>query len=331
MVRYIPTDPFAPRLTDAQGEPYVLAIDIGGTGMRVAVVDRGGWSLARARTSTQPQRGLIDATARLEALMREVMFEVGEVEISAIGISTAGPVEPATGTYRHPPNLPGWHGLSMLAALGASFGLPVVLGHDATLAALVETRFGARRGARDLVYLTLSTGIGAGILAGGRPVTGSTGGAGEAGHLIVRPGGPSCGAGCRGCLEGVASGSAIARAAAEARAGGRATSIGTGADAAAVFAAAQAGDAVAQEIVGVAVEGIATGLAGLLALLDPEAIIVGGGLVAGLDPWWDALLDRTGEIALPRYAGGVPVERTTLGDDASLLGASLIAFEAIGG
>ncbi len=331
MVRYIPTDPFAPRLTDAPGERYVLAIDIGGTGMRVAVVDRGGWSLARARIPTQPQWGLIDATARLEALMREVMFEVGEVEIGAIGISTAGPVDPTTGIYRHPPNLPGWHGLSMIPALAASFGLPVVLGHDATLAALAETRFGTHRGARDLVYLTLSTGIGAGIVAGGRPVTGSTGGAGEAGHLIVQPGGPSCGAGCRGCLEGVASGSAIARAASEAPAGGLETSLTADADAAAVFAAAEVGDAVAREIVGAAIEGIATGLAGLLALLDPEAIVVGGGLVAGLDSWWDALLDRTREIALPRYGDGVPVERTTLGDDASLLGASLIAFEAVGG
>ena len=331
MVRYIPTDPFAPRLTDTAGEPYVLAIDIGGTGMRVAVVDRGGWSLARARTSTRPHRGLIDATERLEALMREVMFEAGEVAIAAIGVSTAGPVDPATGTYRHPPNLRGWHGLSMVPLLAASFGLPVVVGHDATLAALAETRFGARRGARDLVYLTLSTGIGAGIVSGGRPVTGSTGGAGEAGHLIVRPGGPACGAGCRGCLEGVASGAAIAKAAHEALLARRATALPEGADAAAVFAAAQAGDAVASEIVEGAVEGVATGLAGLLALLDPGAIVVGGGLVAGLDPWWDGLLDRAREIALPRYADGVPVERTTLGDDASLLGASLIAFEAVDG
>ena len=109
------------------------------------------------------------------------------------------------------------------------------------------------------------------------------------------------------------------------------TSLTADADAAAVFAAAEVGDAVAREIVGAAIEGIATGLAGLLALLDPEAIVVGGGLVAGLDSWWDALLDRTREIALPRYGDGVPVERTTLGDDASLLGASLIAFEAVGG
>ncbi|MDA0301432.1 MAG: ROK family protein, partial [Chloroflexi bacterium] len=236
-----------------------------------------------------------------------------------------------SGTYRYPPNLPGWHGLSMVPLLGASFGLPVVVGHDATLAALAETRFGAHRSARHLVYLTLSTGIGAGLVAGGRPVTGSTGGAGEAGHLIVLPGGPSCGAGCRGCLEGVSSGSAITRTAREAVAAGRVTSLSHDAEAAEVFAAALAGDGLAREIVDGALEGIATGLAGLLALLDPEVIVVGGGLLGGLDPWWDALLARTCEIALPRYAGGVPVERTTLGDDASLLGASLIAFEAVGG
>jgi len=114
-------------------------------------------------------------------------------------------------------------------------------------------------------------------------------------------------------------------------AAGRGTSLTLSAEAPEVFAAARAGDALAAEVVDGALEGIATGLAGLLALLDPEAIVVGGGLVAGLDPWWDALLERTRQIALPRYAAGVPVERTTLGDDASLLGASLIAFEAAAG
>jgi glucokinase len=318
-----------PSTTDVRR--VVLAADIGGTAMRAATVDAQGVVLARTRIATEPQAGLIDATARLDAALRSVVSEAGGVEVSAIGISTAGPVDPATGIYRHPPNLPGWHGLSIVPALTEAFGVPVVVGHDATLAALAETRFGARKGARDLVYLTLSTGIGAGIVADGRPVTGSTGGAGEAGHLIVRPGGPSCGAGCRGCLEGVASGAAMAKAVREALAAGRHSSLTPGADAVAICTAATGGDPLAQAIVGEALEGIATGLAGLLALLDPEAIVVGGGLVAGLAPWWDALLERTREIALPRYADGVPVERTTLGDDASLLGASLIAREAAAG
>ena len=331
MVDYIPTDPFTARLTDTPSGEYVLAVDIGGTATRAGVVDSGGWSLARARIATHADRGLIDTSTRIESLLRQVATEAGERAITAIGISTAGPVDPATGTYRHPPNLPGWHDLSMAPVLSSAFGLPVVVGHDATLAALAETRFGVHRGARDLVYVTLSTGIGAGIVAGGRCVTGSTGGAGEAGHMIVRPGGRSCGAGCRGCLEGEASGTAIAAAVREALGAGRASTLGLDADAAAVFAAAVAGDALAIEVVEDAIEAVATGLAGLLALLDPEVIVVGGGLTNGLDPWWEALLDRTREIALPRYAGGVPVERTTLGDDASLLGASLIAFEAVAG
>src|SRR5690606_18653844 len=108
------------------------------------------------------------------------------------------------------PNLPGWHDLSLKPVLGDALDLPVGVGHDATLAALAETRFGAHRGSRDLVYLTVSTGIGAGFVSGGRPITGRAGGAGEAGHLIVNPGGPACGAGCPGCLEGAASGAALA-------------------------------------------------------------------------------------------------------------------------
>ncbi|MGE3856500.1 MAG: ROK family protein [Dehalococcoidia bacterium] len=325
----------ASNLTDtpADGMPpaYVLAADIGGTSMRAAIVDGHGRVVVRRRIETEPGRGLIDAAERLAEAMRGVIAEAGIARVLAVGISTAGPLDPATGTYRHPPNLRGWHGLSMVPALTAAFGVPVVVGHDATLAALAETRFGHRRGARDLVYLTVSTGIGAGIVAGGRPVTGSTGGAGEAGHLIVRPGGPRCGAGCPGCLEGVSSGSAMARAAHEAVSAGRATTLTAEAQAPQIFAAALAGDAVATEIVEGVVEGLATGLAGLLAILDPEAIVTGGGLVRELAPWWERLLERTREIALPRYEAGVPVEPTTLADDAGLLGASLIAIEAVAG
>ena len=217
--------------------------------MRAAVIDANGHILSRARIATEPERGLIDATKRLATLLRDVAAAVGQRPIEAVGIATAGPVDPVTGTYRHPPNLSGWHGLSMVPGLSKALGLPVVVGHDATVAALAETRFGARRGADDLIYLTLSTGIGAGIVSGGRSITGSTGGAGEAGHVIVRPGGPSCGAGCRGCLEGVASGSAMARAAQEGLAAGRASSLVPGTDAAGVFAAAAAGDALATEII----------------------------------------------------------------------------------
>ncbi|MBM3140790.1 MAG: ROK family protein, partial [Chloroflexi bacterium] len=183
----------------------VLAADIGGTSMRAAVVDAGGQIHARRRAPTEPARGLDDAASRLAGLLAAVRDEARGPAPLAVGVSSAGPLDPSSGEYAQPPNLPGWHGRSMRAALEGALALPVVFGHDATLGALAETRFGAGVGLRDLLYVTVSTGIGGGIVANGAPVTGAHGGAGEVGHLIVAPGGRVCGAGCAGCLEGVAS------------------------------------------------------------------------------------------------------------------------------
>lgn len=306
--------------------PAVLAADIGATSMRAAVVDASGRLLARRQVPTDAARGIEDATARLATLMAAVRWEA-RVPVVAAGISTAGPVDPSDGTYRHPPNLPGWDGHSMQTGLADALGVPVRVGHDATLAALAETRHGAHRGARDLIYLTVSTGIGAGIVAGGRMVTGATGGAGEAGHLIVAPGVRSwCGAGCPGCLEGVASGSAIAAEVRARLAEGAASALTPDADAAAVFSAAQAGDPLAREVIEAVQGHLAAGIAGLLAVFDPEAVVLGGGVVTGLAAHWDDLVRAVQARALPRYASGVPLSLTTLGDDASLLGAAALAL-----
>lgn len=305
---------------------HVLAADIGGTQMRAAVVREDSAILARMSVPTVPAAGFEDATERLALLFQQVAARALAPELLAIGISTAGPVDPADGTYRHPPNLEGWHGRSMAPLLEETLGLPVRVGHDATLAALAETRWGVHAGARHLIYLTVSTGIGAGIIVDGRPVLGASGGAGEVGHLIVAPGGARCAAGCPGCLEGNASGRAIALAARAAVEGGARTALTAAATAVEVFQAADAGDAVATAIVDGAVGHLAAGIAGLLAVFDPEAIILGGGVAESLAPRWDALLRAVGERALPRYASGVPVERTTLGDDVGLFGAAIWAL-----
>ncbi len=305
----------------------VVAVDIGATSTRVALVDATGDVRRREQAATEASRGFEDFAERLVALVRRVGEGASPV---AIGVSTAGPVDPESGEYRFPPNLPGWDGRSFKPRLEAEFGIPVRVGHDATVAALAETRFGAQKGARDLVYLTVSTGIGAGIVAGGRPITGRSGGAGEAGHLIVNPGGAACGAGCPGCLEGAASGAALAAEANRHIDAGAQTSMPRGARAEDVFHAAAEGDALAEEIVREAMGHLASGIAGLLAVFDPEALIVGGGVARGLAPRWGELVEAVRERALPRYREHVPVEPTTLGDDASLLGAAVIAVEAVG-
>lgn len=307
----------------------VFAVDIGGTSTRCALVARTGTVLRRERIVTDPARGIADAADRIVSVLSSIARQE-RVQPPAAGVSTAGPVDPATGIYNHPPNLAGWHGLTMLPALQAGLGVPVVMGHDATLAAIAETKLGARRGARDLIYLTVSTGIGAGIVAGGRPVTGSHGGAGEAGHMIVAPEGRSCGAGCPGCLEGVASGSAIASEARRRVAAGEQSEMSRDASTRDVFIAAERGDPLARALIDEAIGYLASGIANLLALLDPEVIILGGGVTEGLGSHWDQLLREVRVRALPRYRDEVPLERTTLGDDVSLLGAATIAYEAVG-
>ena len=306
----------------------VIAADIGGTLLRAAIVDADGRILARHALPNEPARGIEHAQAQLISLFDRLIEEHRASVVEAIGIASAGPIDPTDGTYRHPPNLPGWHGHSMRDGLRTRYRVPVVFGHDATLAALAETRFGTHRGSEHLVYLTIGTGIGAGIVAHGATVTGAHGGAGEAGHMIVRPDGPQCGAGCSGCLEALASGSGIAAATRRAVAAGTATSLGADATALDVFAAADAGDSFALGLIADVVDALAIGLANLLAVLDPEVILLGGGVVDGLRPRWPSLLAATKAHALPRYAGGVPIEPSALGSDANLLGAAAIALGA---
>ncbi len=191
---------------------YALAGDIGGTNMRAALVDSEGRITGRGSIGTLPERGIDDASERLARLLKAARATApsGAV-IAGVGVSTAGPIRPATGTYNHPPNLPGWNGKTMKPSLSESMGVPVWVGHDATLAALAETRFGDHVGAENLIYVTISTGVGGGIIANSEMVTGASGGAGEVGHLPIRTGAYGCNVGCDGCFEGNASGPAIAR------------------------------------------------------------------------------------------------------------------------
>ena len=314
---------------------FSAAADIGGTQMRAALVGRDGQVVNQVAIATEPERGLEDASARLADAIAEV---VGSEPVVALGVSTAGPINPSTGEYGHPPNLPGWHGKTMKPLLEDALGVPVAIGHDATLAALAETIHGRYKGARNLVYVTISTGIGGGIVAGGEMITGSTGEGGEVGHITVRTDAEAqaCPVGCHGCFEGNASGPSITRMAKTAiksdpdaahglleAAGGSIDDV----DARVVFQVAESGDAMANVLVRQVIENVGRGLASIMAVLDPEALIVGGGVVNSLERRWDEVIDAVRLYALPRYeTRGVPVSITQLGGDVSLLGASALAF-----
>lgn len=314
---------------------YAAAVDIGGTQMRAAVVSRDGNVLEQAAIATEPTRGIEDAAGRLGASVEAV---VGGVPVVGLGVSTAGPVNPATGEYGHPPNLTGWHGKTMKPLLADALGVQVAVGHDATLAAFAETTLGPHKGAQNLVYVTISTGIGGGIVANGEMVSGATGEGGEVGHITVRtdPDALSCSVGCHGCFEGNASGPNIARmaqTAVEADRQAGAALLAAAKDevilinARTVFEVAADGDPLAGQIVSQVIENVGRGLASILAVLDPEAVVVGGGVVNSLSRRWDEVIDAVRLYGLPRYATrGVPVSVTELGEDVSLLGAAQLAF-----
>ena len=317
---------------------YVAAGDIGGTQMRTALVDRDGNLLARASGPTTPEKGIDDGTARFVRLLEKVMSGVDRASVAAIGVASAGPIDPSTGVYYNPPNLQTWDGKTMKPGLDRALGLPVLIGHDARVAAIAEMRWGAARGMKNVIYVTVSTGIGGGLIVDGRPVHGVRGLAGEMGHIVVDPDGPPCNGGCRGCVEVLASGSGMANSARRRIAGGEPTRMLqlAGGDPArivgrTVFQAAEQGDRMALEIIRVGIRALGMVLGGLLNTFAPEVLIVGGSVGSdGLRPFWPEVDAAVRRCALLRYQEKAPLTVSRLGDDVGVLGAAAIAFEAAG-
>ncbi len=313
---------------------HALAADVGGTSMRAAVVSADAQVVTSDSVPTEPGRGIDDAALRLAGIVRLVHERAGSPPVVGLGVSTAGPIDPETGVYDHPPNMLSWTGKSLKPGLERQLGLPVHVGHDATLAALAETTCGPHKGARNLLYVTVSTGIGGGIVTNGEIVTGARGGAGEVGHLIIRPGEETCEPGGPDTLEGNASGTGIARMAADKatsgempgllkRAGGDPTKISSRM----VFEAARSGDPAAIDLVDHVIESIGIGMGSLINVFDPEALVLGGGITVALEPEWPRVKDSIIRHSLPNRGEAVHIAVTTLGDEVSLLGAARLAFD----
>ena len=294
--------------------------------MRAAVVRRDGRVIRRAWEPTLAAEGRARVSGRLAAMLRQTA-EAAPGELAGVGLSLASPVEPETGVMHSPPNLPGWDGYSLKPLLEEALSLPVSAGNDATLAALAEHRYGAGRPYDHFVYLTLSTGIGGGLVLDGKLYAGSGGYGGEVGHLTIDRGGPPCGCGNTGCLEAFASGTAVARLARQRLAAGEPSPhLGGEPDAEAVFAAARQDDPLAAAVVREVGESLGVGIASLLNAFDPEAFVIGGGMSASLDLLLPAIQREAARRALPHGRRGVPIVTSELSDDAGLLGAAALAF-----
>jgi glucokinase len=244
--------------------------------------------------------------------------------LAGVGVGFAGLTD-HDGTVVKAPNLAGWNHVHLRAILEQRLRVPVAVGNDANVAAVAEHQTGAGLGCDDIVYLAIGTGIGAGVIVGGRLVLGDSGVAGEAGHMVVSPNGPRCACGNSGCLEALASGSALEREARSRMGSPPARSSGA-ITAPQLFEAAARGDPIAREIVAEGSHFLGVGLANLVNLLDPKAIIIGG----GLSHQWEgyiapAIQGMNKAIALTRPSANVQVLPAGLGDRSVALGALALA------
>lgn len=317
-------------------ETYVLAVDLGGTRLRLGLVDGQGRVVSSRRRQTRADQGPERVVGRLIQELKELASEVENESILGLGVSVASPLDPETGTLYNPPNLPGWDMFSPRPALEDALNLQVFISNDATLAALGEHRFGAGRGYRNLIFMTVSTGIGGGVLIDGWPYSGSRGFAGEIGHIIIDPQGPLCGCGSRGCLESLASGTAIARMARERMLAGESSLLQQMVNgevekvrAETVSEAAKKGDGLAKKIMEEAGASLGLGIASLLNIFDPELVILGGGVAQAPGNWsllFPTLRGTLDQYAMTHQRGRDIVVRGALGDDVSLLGAAAWVF-----
>ena len=310
--------------------PLAIGLDLGGTQVRGALVDRDGVIHARSVLETAASAGPEVVVGQLETVARAVCSGVGLAEVIGVGVAAPGPLDAEMGTALSTPTLAGFVDLPLAAMLERRLALPVRLENDGIAAALGEWTFGAGRAARHLVYVTVSTGIGGGVVSDGRLLRGRRGMAGHVGHMTVVRDGARCACGNAGCWEAHASGTAFTRRArdAVAEAGGRSSALaGTGREVHArdVFAAAAAGDRLAGELVAEQADLIGVGLVNLLHLYSPERIVVGGGLANAFDALLPGIAARIAASAMPPFRD-VPILRAGLGDNSGLVGAAMLVL-----
>jgi glucokinase len=307
----------------------IVSVDIGGTHIRAAAYADGSTEPAKyQRTHTHSAKDKV--YDRILAAVQAVWLEKGSVE--AIGVSSPGPLDPNSGTILSTPNIPELHDFPLGPKLREHFGVPVFVNNDANLAALGEWSYGAGQGHHHVLYLTISTGIGGGVITDDRLLQGYHGMGGELGHVYVAPEGPLCSCGYPGHLEAFASGPSIVRYVNEQLAGGVTSSIQPTPRMSAeeVAEAARKGDPLAREAYARAGEYLGIAVASFMHIFDPSIIILGGGVSQSgpllLKPFEESLHKH---VIHPRYFDNLTITKAALGDDAGLLGALALAHLSI--
>lgn len=291
--------------------PLALAIDLGGTQLRAAHINQFGRVENRTSVVTDSKNGPSAVVAQMLALAQQL----GMDNVTHVGVSSPGPLDNETGTTLELPTLPGWNNFPLRETLRQTFDRPVTVENDGIAAAYGEWKFGAGRGLLHLVYVTVSTGIGGGVVVDGRLMRGARGMAGHIGHMMIAREGPMCSCGGRGCFEALAAGPAF----------GRSGLVHGYENASDIVAAARTGNVQALALVRQEAEYLGYGFASLLHLFSPQRIVVGGGVSNALDLMLPVIEKTMKPITMPAFRVA-DVVRAELGDNAGLIGAAGLAF-----
>jgi len=319
-----------------KSELPVLAIDLGGTKIIAAIISNKGQVMAREYSLTLADEGLEAVINRIFSAMDRLLSQrsINSSQLDSISIAAPGPLDFDKGLLTSPPNLPGWHDIPLRDIVKEKYKVNTFLINDANAAALGEHHFGAGRGVNNLILLTVGTGVGGGIIINGRLYSGTSGSAGEIGHMTIDVNGPRCNCGNIGCLETLASGTAVAKEAIrrvrqEERSSlieiveGKIENI----TAEKVSIAAQGGDSLASEVILKAATYLGVGIANLVNIFNPEIIIIGGRMAKMGDLLLNPARQVVRERAFQLSAQAVQIVPARLGDDAGVLGAAVFAFQ----
>ena len=313
-------------------EKYRIGVDIGGTNVKIALVDKNGEISHPKTVPTRAEMGYEYTIGNITQCIKDVLAEanLSTGDIEGIGFGFPGQIDCDNGIVRILPNIPGWIDVPIAKIIQKEFNVPVKVDNDVRCAALGELNYGAGRGCENLICITVGTGIGSGLIVNGKLVRGASNAAGEIGHIKLQMNdGPLCGCGDTGCLEAFASGPSIVAMANDYIRGGKSAKFREMAEGGAitpyiVCEAAKAGDPVAQRIFTIMGEYIGIGMASVVNLLNPEKIIVGGGVAEAGDfllvPLKETLLKRAMKVA----GSVVEVVPAELGNTAGVIGASLL-------
>lgn len=314
-----------------------IGIDLGGTNLRAAVIDEDARILAQARVETRAQEGPDAVLKRLAAVAREAVERAGlkMKDIAACGVGSPGPLDASTGVVLYTANMPGWTNIPVAARMTEELGVVTFLENDANSAGWGEFWRGAGRGSSEMAIYTLGTGVGGCVIIGGKLHRGRDQMAGHVGHSILFPDGRPCGCGARGCLEQYCSATAVARTAREATERGENTGLShlkpEQITARAVYEAAKAGSEYCRKLLAETGRLLGMGIVTLVNILDPQVVVIYGGMVAAGEMILEPCRKAVRELALRPASERVKIVPAALGEDAGVIGAAGLAWRRLEG